>query len=134
MTGAGRGVRMLHVHLTDGRTLSFDPAIQEDVDAIASMEADGAFQCAITSVTLQSQGIQHSLARPRGLNPVTFHYQIVPDAGPSKGAERATFYAGALDLTLVVHASAAARTVLRRIGTMVYAPKGQGVPDEQSHT
>lgn len=87
--------------------------------------ADPRFQETITGLTVSHQGVQYSIPRPQGFDPVSFHAECIdPDADRKiKGGERVVCMAGDVRATVMVHREQrAARVSLLRLGKQRFTP------------
>lgn len=116
---------MLKIHTRDGATIKID--LEDEAQAKEWMRrwADPRFQATITGLTIADQGVQYSIPRPQGFEPISFLAESI-EADPSrriKGGERVSCMAGDIRATVMVHREQrAVRVSLLRLGKQRYIP------------
>lgn len=116
---------MLKIHTRDGATTKVD--LEDEAQAKEWMRrlSDPRFQASITGLTVSHAGVQYSIPRPIGFEPVSFLAELIEpnDDRRIKGGERVTLLAGDVRASVMVHKEQrAARVSLFRIGKQRYSP------------
>lgn len=114
---------VLHVNLVDGTTRTYDTSNGGQQTLSDDLKSEG-FHSLITSVSINSCGSIHSLPKPRCFGEgVHLVYERIASSGRIKGADRVSWFAGDVRLTMVVHdENGACRTLLTRIGRRIFGP------------
>lgn len=114
---------MLRVHLVDGETLRFDLADEAQAERWLRELSRASLQDEVTALTLDANGVQVSLPRPRRIAPTFLAAQRLPANGRAKEREQLVCYAGDVSLVVTAHASQrAVRVELTRSGRVRYNP------------
>ncbi len=116
---------MLKIHTRDGATTKVD--LEDEGQAKEWMQrlSDPRFQASITGLTLSHAGVQYSIPRPTGFDPVSFLAELIEPNGDRriKGGERITLLAGDVRASLMIHKEQrAARLSLFRMGKQRFSP------------
>jgi len=114
---------VLRVHLVDGRTLCLDLSDEQQASRWLDQVSDVKYQAAITGLTLQSNGTQHSLSKPNGYGRVWLFAEYMPPIHEQrfKGGERIICQADDSRAVVMVHAAQrASRISMSKTGDVVY--------------
>jgi len=116
---------MLKIHLSDGRTLSFDLSDPVKAKEWLNLVRTTGFQESIRGMTIQHNGSSYSLSRPDSFRHLwLFAEHLEPDLNAKfKGGKRLVCQADETRITMMIHESSrAVRVSLSRTGTQCYNP------------
>lgn len=116
---------MLKIHTRDGATTKVDLEDEAQAREWTHRLSDPRFQASITGLTVSHAGVQYSIPRPTGFEPVSFLAEHLEPNGDRriKGGQRITLLAGDVRASVMVHREQrAARVSLLRIGKQRYNP------------
>ena len=116
---------MLKIHTRDGVTTKVDWENEDQAREWMRRLADPRFQGSITGLTILHAGVQYSIPRPTGFEPISFLAELIEpdDERRIKGGERVTLLAGDVRASIMVHKEQrAVRMSLLRIGKQRYSP------------
>ncbi len=115
---------MLKVHLSDGRTLTFDLHSQEQAAEWLAKVKTHKFQEEIRAVVLHVSGHQYILTKPVDLSPVFFNAEVFDWKG--KEVETAICISGEIAVKLTSHSNQKAlRIAISREGKQRFNPLRQ---------
>lgn len=116
---------MLKIHLSNGKTLSFDFLEQANARELMELLKRKEFQESIRGMTVLHKGVSYSLVRPIGFSQVFFLAEEVAQDPDSKikGGERITCFADNLRLGVMVHrAQRSVRVAATKVGKQRFNP------------
>lgn len=116
---------MLKIHLSDGRTLSFDLSDPDKAKEWLSLVRKLGFQDSIRGMTVQHNGGSYSLTRPDSFHHLwLFAEHLEPEQSKKfKGGKRLICQADDVRVSMMIHeASRAVRVSLSKTGTQRYNP------------
>lgn len=116
---------MLKIHLSDGKTLSFDLLEKANAQELMGLLKEKDFQDSIRGMTILHKGVSYSLVKPNGFSQVFFLAEEVAQDSDSriKGGERITCFADNLRLGVMVHrAQRSVRVAATKVGKQRYNP------------
>ena len=116
---------MLKVNLSNGESHHFDLREDEDARRWHDLARDSSFQRDITALTIVLNGVQYSLPRPAGFDPIFLFAELVEPEPERriKGGERILAHAGEVGIVLMAHAEQrAVRVNVTRQGKQRYNP------------
>lgn len=116
---------MLKIHMSNGKTLSFDLLEQSNAHELMELLKKKDFQESIRGMTVLHKGVSYSLVRPTGFSQVFFMAEEVAQDPESriKGGERITCFADSLRLGVMVHrAQRSVRVAAAKVGKQRYNP------------
>ena len=117
---------MFKVHTDDGKTLCLDLADEEAAREWAKLMQSPAFNSRITGLTVNHNGIQVSLPRPRGFSDYLLgaEYVAPTTSRKHKGGIRLVCAADDIESTIMIHSGqSAVRVGLSKIWRQVYNPQ-----------
>lgn len=116
---------MLRVHLSDGKTLSFDLSDSDKAREWLDLVRKTDFQESIRGMTIQHNGGSYSLSRPESFRHLwLFAEQLEPELSSKfKGGNRLVCQADDVRIAVMVHESQRAiRVGLTKTGAQCYNP------------
>lgn len=116
---------MLKIHLSNGRTLSFDLSDPQKAKEWLSLVRRPQFQESIRGMTVQHNGNSYSLSRPDSFRRLwLFAEHLEPEPTTKfKGGKRLVCQADNVRIAVMVHESSkAVRVSLSKTGTQCYNP------------
>jgi len=116
---------LLKIHLSNGKTLSFNLCEQANAKELMELFKAKDFQESIRGMTVLHKGVSYSLVRPTGFSDVFFLAEDVAADPESKikGGERITCFVDNLRLGLMVHqAQRSVRVSVAKVGRQRYNP------------